>query len=264
VGSRGQVRLSLRRRFQGGFLAIIACCFIQSSASATGVQVTPISFDFTAQDQAQALWLTNTSKQPVNVQIRIFEWSQVGGEDQLTPTRDMVPSSAILSIVPGQRQLVRLMRLNWEGPARELSYRVFVDELPSTTRNGHGLRFLVRYSIPLFVLPPGAVPRFKAGGPPPSTDPASFSARVNEQGGKTWLVVHNSGGQRLRLRELALVNAQGRRQTIVPGLVGYVLAGQDRRWQIPVTMGALRENVLRAKLNDDPDEQSLSLDHASQ
>lgn len=210
------------------------------------------------------MWLTNTGSQPVNVQLRIFEWSQVGGDDRLTPTRDLVPSSFILSIAPGERQLVRLVRLKLEAPAYELSYRILVDELPSTASGGRGLRFLLRYSIPLFVLPPGATPRFKAGGPRPPTDLGSFSARVDERDGKSWLVVSNRGRQRLRLSELSLIDAQGKREAVIGGLVGYVLAGQERQWQLPVATSALREGTLKAKLNDDPDEQSLPMDRASQ
>ena len=119
VGFHGRVPWSLWRCLRAVFLAVLAGCLVQSPASATGVQVTPISFDFTAWDQAQALWLTNTGQQPVNVQIRIFAWSQADGDDQLTPTRDLVPSSAILTLTPGQRQLVRLMRLNRDAPVRE-------------------------------------------------------------------------------------------------------------------------------------------------
>jgi len=264
VGSCGRTPRAFWWQLLVALLAVLAGWFVSSPALATGVQVAPISFDFEVQDQAKALWLTNTGPQAVNVQIRIFEWSQVDGDDQLTPTGELVPSSAILRLAPGERQLVRLMRLKRDVPARELSYRVMVDELPSTTRRGQGLRFLVRYSIPVFVLPPGATPRFKSGGPPPLTDPASFSARVIERDGKNWLVVTNNGRQRLRLSRLALVDARGTRRPLVDGLVGYVLAGQQRQWQIPVTIGALREGTLKAKLNDDPDEQSLSLDHASQ
>ncbi|MEI2415571.1 molecular chaperone [Orrella sp. JC864] len=263
--------LDRARRRLAGWRRWLACAplvaglLVPAPAWASGLQVAPISLEFASQDPAQAMWLSNTGKQPLNVQLRIFEWRQVGGDDQLAPTRDLVPSSSILSIDPGERQLVRLVRLQPQPPAQEQSYRVLVDELPSPSRNdGKGLRFLLRYSIPIFVLPPGATPRFKSGGPQPPTDPASFSVRAEQRDGNSWLVVTNHARQRLRLSELSLIDARGGRETVVGGLLGYVLAGQERQWQLPVAFNALRTGTLKAKLNDDPDEQTLSMDHASQ
>lgn len=198
----------------------------------------------------------------MNVQVRLYEWGQADGGDRLTPTGDLVPSIGIVSIPPGETQLVRLVRLRPEAPERELSYRALVDELPAPAESRDGVQFLLRYSIPLFVLPPGTTPRLSAGASR-KVDPASLSASVREQDGRSWLVVENRGPQRLRLSQLALVDPAGGRTTLVEGLVGYVLAGRTRRWPLPVPVGALQRGVLRAKLNDDPEEQALPMDEAS-
>jgi len=220
--------------------------------------------DFPAQQQAQGLWLSNTGTQPLNVQIRPFQWNQENGDDQLTPTDELVPSTAIVSIAPGDSQFVRLIRLHPEAPPRELSYRVLVDELPApVTRKNGGLQFLLRYSIPVFVLPPGVVPRLKVNTPRQPTDVSMLSVRVDERDGKGWLVIQNRGNQRVRLTELSLVDAGGRRTALIDGLVGYVLAGRSRQWQLPVAAGALRGKTLKAKLNDDQEPQSLPVDDAS-
>lgn len=262
-GEPGLGRAWLRRL--GCFVAAVAGCLVLAPVAAGSLQVAPISLDFAAQQQAQGLWLSNTGSKPVNVQVRIFEWSQADGEDRLSPTNDLVPSTAILSVAPGDSQLVRLVRLRPEPPAQELSYRVLVDELPAPVagQTGNKLQLLLRYSIPVFVLLPGATPRFKANGPRAPTDLSSLSARVIERDGKSWLVVDNHGRQRLRLSELWLIDAQGKRKAVIDGLVGYVLAGQERQWQLPVAIGALRAGTLKAKLNDDREEQSLPMDDAS-
>lgn len=246
-------------------LLAMAGCLASAAAPAGRLQVAPVSLEFTAQQQAQGLWLSNNGDKPVNVQVRIYEWSQADGEDRLTPTDDLVPSTAILPIAAGDSQLIRLVRLRPEAPAQELSYRVLVDELPEpgTGQTGNKLQFLLRYSIPVFVLPPGATPRFKTVGPRAPTDLSSLTARVDERDGKGWLVVGNRGRQRLRLSELSLIDAQGKRKAVVDGLVGYVLAGQERRWRLPVATGVLRAGTLKAKLNDDREEQSLPMDDAS-
>lgn len=231
-------------------------------ARAGSLQVAPVSLDFTAQQQAQGLWLSNTGTEAINVQIRPFKWSQADGENQLAPTDELVASTAILSIAPGDSQLVRLIRLDSSPPAGELSYRVLVDELPTLSGNHDGLQFLLRYSLPVFVLPPGAIPRFSAQAPQEPTDLSQISVQMETRDNQSWLIMHNHGPQRVRLSRLSLTDTSGQRRMLIDGLVGYVLAGQSRRWALPANADALREGTLKAKFNDDQEEQPLPMDNS--
>src|SRR3546814_8536298 len=85
----------------------LAMAFCWSSSFAVSLQVSPVSLRMQGEQTASALWLSNTGKSALHAQVRIFHWTQAGGNDKLTPTTDLVASPPMVSIEPGKRQLVR-------------------------------------------------------------------------------------------------------------------------------------------------------------
>lgn len=242
-------------------MAVLLLAQAFNGVQAGDLQVAPVSLEFPVGSQAEGLWLENTGVAPLHAQLRVFRWSQVAGEEQLLPTEDLLSSPPIVSIAPGAKQFVRLVRTDGSASARELSYRVLVDELPGPgAKPAQGLRFLLRYSIPVFVLPTGATPRNAATGPT-LADLDRVSASVEERSGQTWLTVRNPGRQRLRLRELSLVDPQGRQTELVPGLLGYVLSGGQMQWPLKVTGAAVLNGTLKARFNDDQEARKLPMEH---
>lgn len=232
-----------------------ACLLLTGAAApAASLQVAPILVEFQAGQQAQALWLTNTGEAPLHAQVRVQQWTQADGTEQLAPTRDLVASPAIVEIAPGQKQLVRLLRLQPAATGREQAYRVLVDELPKTDGPANsGLTLLLRYSIPAFVLKAGATPIIERAGPAPLADLSQVSATL----GDGTLSVANGGDQRLRIMQLAYVNPDGSRIVLNDGLVGYVLAGQRMQWPLVLPTAARPGGSLRAVFNHDGQEQAL-------
>lgn len=237
-------------------LAAMTC----SAASASDLQVSPISLQFAAAEQAQGLWLSNTGTQPLRAQVRVQRWFQGHEGDQLEPARDLVASPPALEIAPGQRQLVRIVRPQPATAAQERSYRLIVDELPAgsgllnpqpLTAPAQGLQFLLRYSIPVFIAPQGP-----AAPIPRQSDIRLLSAQLTV-GTQAQLIVANAGTRRVRISQLVHEDAQGRRVTLVPGLLGYVLAGQHMRWVLPAGTRGSPSGVLKARFNDDPQEQAF-------
>lgn len=223
------------------------------------LQVAPISIEIAAQEQAQTLTLSNSGDRTLRAQIRVMAWSQAGGTDDLQPTRLLLASPPIVEIAPHAQQLVRIIRPDGTPPARELTYRLIVDELPDPAlADTAGLKLLLRYSIPVFVLPPGVVPALSRAGTIPPADLSTISARL--QGGV--LDIANAGTTRLKISGLAWVNQDGSRVTLNPGLLGYVLAGEDMHWPISLPTAARPGGSLRAHFNGDADEQALALDRA--
>lgn len=250
----------------GHWLSILVLALAGPPAIAADLQVNPILVEFVAGEQSQAVWLTNTGTEPLKAQVRVNRWTQADGQDQLAPTRDLVASPAILEVAAGEQQLVRLIRPTVGPSAPEAAYRLAIDELPadaSAPRNP-GLVFLLRYSVPVFVLGEGDQPlspsRRTATSPAAAGVPAGLSARLDTQGTSSVLAVTNTGRQRVRLSNLAWVDGAGKRTEIAPGLLGYVLAGQRMQWTIPLPQN-LRANGggLKARFNDDPNDQTLPL-----
>lgn len=237
------------------------CGLLLAQAVLAGsLQVAPISLEFAPDEQAQGLWLSNSGDTPIRAQVRVQEWIQVDGKEQLLPTRELAASPPILEIAPGQQQLVRIVRLQPLVPAREMTYRLLVDELPGSGQpTATGLQFLLRYSIPVFVLPQGKTPS-NAPREQVKSDLSTLSASLQGNGDTATLTLDNAGRQRVRLSQLVHVDAKGTRTELIPGLVGYVLAGQRMQWPVPLKVEALHSGELKAKFNDDQQEQSLSLD----
>ena len=243
------------------WLLATAAFLLTQAAVAASLQVSPISLEFSPEEQAQGIWLSNTGTVPLRAQVRVQQWSQTDGSDQLAPARDMTASPPMLEIAAGARQLVRIIRLQSTAPAQELSYRLLVDELPDESRQQEdsGLQFLLRYSVPVFVLPQGSEATNAGGKSIPLTDTSTLSAVLHQDRKEPSLAVSNQGRQRVRISQLIHVAANGTRTPLVPGLLGYVLAGQNMQWplELPASLGG--NGVLKAKFNNDVEEQSLPL-----
>ena len=92
------------------------------------------------------------------MQIRVLGWQQTGGKDDYRNQSDVVASPPVATILPGKRQLIRLITDPGRRRART-AYRILVDEVPIKDKDGAapdkgaqmGLKFQMRYSVPLFV-----------------------------------------------------------------------------------------------------------------
>ena len=57
-------------------------------------------------------------------------WEQVGGEERLSPTRDVLVSPAVFTIPANGSQIVRVALRRPPDAERELSYRLILTEVP--------------------------------------------------------------------------------------------------------------------------------------
>lgn len=230
-------------------------------ARAADLQVSPVSLEISAAEQSQAIFLSNNGKTVLRAQVRVQQWTQADDSDQLLPTRDVIASPPIVEIAPGGKQMVRIVRLQPAPAAQERTYRLIIDELPgnesASAPAASGLQFLLRYSVPVFVLPVTLeAPQANVS----MSGLSALSASVKPEGQTSVLRVHNSGSRRIKLSQLTLVDGLGQRAALAPGLLGYVLADQRMQWPLTISVQALQTGgTLTAKFNDDPAEQILPL-----
>jgi len=231
---RGRCRRSTATLCAGAVLAGLA---LLSPVQAASLQVAPTSLQLTARQNAEALWISNSGTAPVDVQARVFRWTQQNGRDELEPTTDLVVSPPMQALAAGQQQLIRVVRAVPQPPAAQLSYRVIVDEVPKLDPSRQGMQFVLRYSLPVFVQPEGeaAVPDLQA-------------TLVTQPDGSPALEVHNRGAGYAQLADLAVGTVE-RPQIFQPGLVGYVLGGQTMRWPLEIAASRLTGATLSAKIN---------------
>ena len=92
-----------------------------------------------------------SENRPVNVQVRVFRWSQVMGVERLEPTADVVASPPVGADRRGQTISVARGTGQQTPVTAEESYRVLVDELPDPSQMKAGtVNFTVRFSLPVF------------------------------------------------------------------------------------------------------------------
>jgi len=218
--------------------AAITLALVAGAASARGqLQTRQTGVDLDAGDRAGRIVLANTGDAPVAAQVRVYAWTQVDGQDVLEPTDAMVASPPIMEIAAGGEQLVRVVRPT-AAPV-EQAFRIVVDELPGQgeTEAGSAIKVRMRYVLPAFVRAPDPAP-------------ASLDCRI-EPGA---MVCHNTGGRAAQLGRSHLLGAGGRKVELSPGLLGYVLAGSTRRFELdaPVMAVASSATQLEVLLDGQP------------
>lgn len=247
-------------------LAVLAACVALAApctARAESLQVAPIRVDFAPADQTQVLWLSNTGDGPLHAQVRVFAWSQANGKDDLAPTHDVIASPPMVSIAPHGRQLVRLVRLAGPQPpaaaGAEQSYRLLVNEVPTADSKPvtSGLHFLLQYSVPVFLTTQAAATA--ATAPPAAVDTSHLLVRLHRlPGGHANLTVSNSGVTHIKISDLSLLDGHGNQHMLVPGLVGYVLAGETMSWPVDLLpTQSIGDARITARFNDETHAQPL-------
>lgn len=223
-------------------MAVAAPCW---SAS---LQVAPTSFALRSEQGSDGLWLSNSGDEEIQAQVRVYRWTQKDGADVLEPTRELILSPAIQRIAPGQRQLVRVIRSNPAAPTHELSYRLVVDELPGP-QPGKGLKLVLRYSIPVFVAPATSL----------ATSPKLLATLRSTDDNQALIEVRNDGAIHAQIAALNFKGDDAIQAALIPGLVGYVLAGQTMRWSLPGPTARFHDGVFMASINGEATERPLPL-----
>lgn len=212
-------------------------------ASAASLQVQPALVEVAAPGQATTLTLRNPGSTPINVQLRVFRWSQTNGTEKLEPTNDVVASPPAATLKPNTDYVVRVVRVDKRPILAEESYRLLVDQLPDASHaNGNTVKLLVRYSLPVFFTGEGI------------TEPA-ISWSIRKRGDRIAVVARNNGTSRLRISALSIRDTQGKTIKFGEGLVGYVLGKSTMEWIAPkrtsnfATKGSV---VISGKGNEHP------------
>lgn len=201
---------------------LLAGMALAAPAGAGALRVSPILIEGNSRT---TVTLKNQDNRPLNVQVRVFKWTQVGGEDKLVPTNDVVASPPIVAIAPNQDYVVRLQRQAAAAPsAQEEAYRVVVDQLPNPNRQRNGtVEVVLRFLVPAFF-----------GSPDISQPRLRWS--LQSRGGRRVLVAENSGDRRIQLTNLALKSG-GKTVSVQKGLAGYVLGRSQKVWPVAGNVG---------------------------
>lgn len=212
-------------------------------SAASSFQATPVNVEIRAPGATSNVTLKNDGDAPLNMQVRVFKWSQVDGQDKLEPATDVVASPPMATVGAKSEQIVRLVRINKLPVAAEESYRVLVDEIPDPAQRKNGqIGIALRYSIPVFIMPGQ------------STE-SKLDWSVQQRDGKYYIAATNTGTRRVKVSALQVKDASGGSVVVGEGLNGYVLARSSMRWVLPAKAGKLGLNgpvVVSARGDDGP------------
>ena len=215
---------------------------VQGPALSASLQVSPVSLELVAPSNASELTLHNLGDTPIDVQIRVFQWTQQDGEEQLTPTTDVVASPPAANLSPGQDYTVRVVRILDKPVEGEETYRLLVDELPQPSHETRSsVRFVFRYSIPVFFYQPG------------TDSQLTWTALLTKN--TINLAVRNEGARHVRISSLKIQDPSGATVSLRDGLVGYVLPHSTARWNALVSGKAISMGTvitITAQGNDGP------------
>ncbi|MEO8747723.1 MAG: molecular chaperone [Rhodanobacter sp.] len=234
-----------------GWLAagLMAVCGMLDAA---GLQVAPVGLAFKSSSPAQGLWLTNSGSDALHAQVRVFHWTQAEGKDVLTPTQALVASPPMLTLQPGARQLVRVIRTGAASAgATEDAFRLLVDELPQPEQAAQtGVRYIMRYSVPVFIEP--------AHAPDASAVAASLHWSLLREDNGVALQVHNAGATHAQISAASLLPSGGKPVEVTAGLLGYVLPGMTMHWTLNTPAAQLPAgSQLKATINGKPVDQAV-------
>lgn len=188
-------------------------------ATASGLQVAPVTLTLQASQNADGIWLSNAGENVLNAQVRVFRWSQSAYGDKLSPSQGLVISPPMLALAPGERQLIRVIRTGPPSTHTEDAYRLSIDELPPAKLQKNKLQFVLHYSVPVFIQPTAQ-----------AETQAKLQWKLQQLDGKKFLEVSNQGNGHAQLSAATFINHNGAKKVITPGLLGYVLPGSTMRW----------------------------------
>jgi len=196
-------------------------------AVAGSFSVVPARLALTPQRPVAALSVKNDGDAPTVVQLESAGWSQTDGMDVYSPTAEVLATPPIFTIPPHGSQLVRVGLRRPLDPGRELTYRVFLQEVPPPPPpDFNGLRVALRFGVPVFVAPPAAA---NARHERPA---AAVHWRLLRGADGPTLHAANSGAQHVEVTSLQL-SSGGNATPLSRPVQQYLLAGQEFSWPLP-------------------------------
>lgn len=118
---------------------------------AAGFNVSPVRVVLSSKASNAAITLHNTGDRSLVVQTELMKWQPAGAYQ---PSRDILVNPAIFTLAPDASQILRIGLSAPVDPREELSYRLFLREVPPPMRKGmSGLRTALKVGIPVFIPP---------------------------------------------------------------------------------------------------------------
>ncbi len=191
-----------------------------SVANAGSFTVNPVRLTLSATEPVAAVTVKNVGDEATVVQLETSSWAQHDGQDVLESTTDLLATPPILTVPPGASRIVRVGLRRPADPQRELTYRMFLREVPPPQPVAQGLRVALLISMPIFVAPPHI--------PGPQVEWRAI--RMHD--GNIQLQARNTGRAHIQLGQLQIVQAANGADVATRNMADYLLPDNGREWTV--------------------------------
>jgi fimbrial chaperone protein len=220
-----------RRARLGAVLFVLG---VTPPCHASTFSIAPIRVELGGTQTTEALTVRNEGDVTVVLQAQPMSWVQEDGVDSFTETRDVVVAPPVLTIAPNSSQIVRVALRRPANRSRELSYRLFLQEVPQAAPQPQsGLTVALRLSLPVFVAPERASARAQI----------DWLARWHADGSLELKAV-NRGEAHLQVQSLQVELDASQRELNVPP-ARYILPGAEASWLVSPPADANRTSLVR-------------------
>ena len=190
-------------------------------------EVSPIRIAFQPNESSTLMSVRNEGEEKLRLQITVMSWDQSkDGEMVLKPTDDIIFYPNLLTVDPSAQ---RNLRVGTRGKvaAKEQTYRIFVEELPSNVKvQGSGVRIVTKMSIPIFIKPT-------------KSEVKNVIERIALRNADISFDVKNQGNVHIQPREIRIkgtsANGNVQLERKIPGW--YILAGGLREYRVDLPKG---------------------------
>ncbi len=198
-------------------------------ASSGEFRVTPIRLDFDDETRTAIVNVLTEGPDKLNLQIRALEWTQdANGKDVYTDTSDIIFFPRIMTVEGGEEKSLRA-GVQMPPPAREKSYRLFVEEIPQPRKKAEGVNIsiAIRFGIPVFIKPA-------------REEAKAELARVELSAGTLNALVRNTGNVHLQVTSVDLKGLDSSGAEVFSQQIGgwYLLNGATRLYTAPIPADA--------------------------
>ena len=201
------------------------------------IGVAPLSVTLDAGSTSGFINVSNAEAVERTVQVALFKWEHVDGDNKLTPSNDLLLSPPIITIPAAGQRTIRFGLRHRNTTPEELAYRVIVTEVRSPFDTGRlGVAVSMRISIPLFVAPQSS-----------SNKKPQWSATRGADG-RLVVRVNDATPYHLHVTDLRVKDAAG----VAADLAGptYVLPGESHTWTLVLSRPASGAAAVEARTDD--------------
>ncbi|MDA9369110.1 fimbria/pilus periplasmic chaperone [bacterium] len=196
-----------------------------SVAFASTIGVSPVRVTLSENQKMETITVRNDGTEPVIMQMELVSWSQEEGKDVYIATSEVLANPPIFTVPAGGSQLVRIGLRRAPNTQRELTYRIFMQELPPPLDNEFtGTRMLMRISMPVFFLPED------------EAKPVLHWQASRTPQGALKISLTNNGNAHVQIINFKLSLPGSAQPWVTQQSAEYVLPNQSRDWMLPVNV----------------------------